>query len=126
MPQPTVAVVGASSDRSKFGIKSVRAHQQQGYRVFPVNPKGGVIEGFDVYTSLRELPERPTRISVYLPPHLTLKLLEEVAEVGCDELFLNPGSESPEVLARAAELGLEPIEACSIVDVGMRPSQLPD
>ena len=41
MSQPTVAIIGASTDRSKFGNKSVRAHLQQGYEVFPVNPKGG-------------------------------------------------------------------------------------
>ena len=39
--RPTVAVVGASNDRSKFGNRSVRAHVQSGFRVFPINPRGG-------------------------------------------------------------------------------------
>jgi hypothetical protein len=69
MPQPTVAIIGASADRSKFGNKSVRAHLAQGYRVFPVNPKGGEIEGIAVYKSLAEVPaERLDRISMYVPP----------------------------------------------------------
>ena len=45
MAKPTVAILGASADRSKFGNKSVRAHAQAGYDVYPVNPKGGTIEG---------------------------------------------------------------------------------
>ena len=36
MSQPTVAIIGASADRSKYGNKSVRAHQAQGYEVAKV------------------------------------------------------------------------------------------
>lgn len=126
MPRPTVAVLGASSDRAKFGNKSVRAHQRQGYEVFPVNPKGGEIEGLAVFRSLAEVPvERLDRVTVYLPPAIGLTALDDVAAKGCDELWLNPGSDAPEVVARARELGLEPIVACSIVDMGIDPQELP-
>jgi predicted CoA-binding protein len=127
VPQPTVAILGASADRSKFGNKSVRAHQQQGYDVYPVNPRGGEIEGLTVYQSLADVPvQRLTRISVYLPPHIVLKMLDEVVAKGCDEFWLNPGSDSDEVVAKARELGLDPIVACSIVDVGVSPHQFGD
>ncbi len=125
MSQPTVAVIGASANREKFGNKSVRAHAAQGYRVFPVNPKGGLIEGFQTYKSLEEIPvERLNRISLYVPPAVGITLLEQIAAKGCDELWLNPGSESEELAAKARELGLEPIIACSIVDVGVNPHDL--
>ena len=127
MSKPTVAILGASADREKFGNKSVRAHLQQGYDVYPVNPRGGEIEGLTVYKSLADVPvERLTRISVYLPPHIVLKMLDEIAAKGCDEFWLNPGSESDEVVAKARELGLDPIIACSIVDVGVSPHQFGD
>lgn len=124
---PTVAIIGASADRSKYGNKSVRAHLKQGYRVFPINPRGGEIEGLTAYQSLADTPvERFDRISMYVPPQVGLKMLPEIAAKGCDEFFLNPGSESPELEARAREMGLEPIVACSIVDVGSRPSEFED
>lgn len=127
MSKPTVAILGASADRSKFGNKSVRAHLQQGYDVYPVNPKGGQIEGLDVYRNLADIPvERLDRISVYLPPHVGLAMIDEIAAKPCDELWLNPGSESRELVERAAALGLNTVQACSIVDVGMSPSQLSD
>ncbi|MBC8357289.1 MAG: CoA-binding protein [Planctomycetes bacterium] len=127
MSKPTVAILGASADRSKFGNKSVRAHLQQGYDVYPVNPRGGEIEGLTVYESLADIPvERLSRISVYLPPHVGLKMLDEVVAKGCDEFWLNPGSDSDEVTAKARELGLDPIIACSIVDVGASPHNLGD
>ncbi|MCA9146969.1 MAG: CoA-binding protein [Planctomycetaceae bacterium] len=125
MSKPTVAVLGASADRSKFGNKSVRAHLQQGYDVYPINPRGGEIEGLKVYESLADVPvERLTRISVYLPPQIGLKMLAEIVAKGCDEFWLNPGSDSDEVVTKARELGLDPIVACSIVDVGVSPHQL--
>ena len=57
---------------------------------------------------------------------IALKALDEVAARGCDELWLNPGSDSPEMLARAKELGLPVIQACSIVALGVSPAQFGD
>jgi len=123
VPKPSVAILGASADRSKFGNKAIRAHLQQGYDVYPVNPKGGEIEGLAVSKSLAEVPvERLDRISVYLPPKIGLAMLDEIAAKGCDELWLNPGSESDELVEKAQSMGLEPIQACSIVALGVRPS----
>ncbi|MEQ8211947.1 MAG: CoA-binding protein [Lacipirellulaceae bacterium] len=121
---PTVAIIGASSDRSKFGNKSVRAHLKQGYDVYPVNPKGGEIEGLTAYASIGEVPvEHLDRISLYVPPTVGEKLLPAIAEKGCDELWLNPGSESEALVEAARQAGLEPIVACSIVDLGESPGQ---
>ena len=120
----TVAIIGASNDRAKYGNKAVRAHLQQGYSVFPVNPKESQIEGQPAFKSISEVPVRPQRVSVYLPPPLVLKVLPEIAAKGCDELWLNPGTESDEVLAEAERLGLNVVQACSIVAVGVSPEAL--
>jgi len=123
--RPTVAVVGASRDRSKFGNISVRAHLQQGYEVFPVNPHADEVEGLPAFESLSEVPaENLDRVTVYLPPDLTLDLLDEIAEVEPAEVWLNPGSSDEDVRARAEQLGIEIIEACSIVDLGVSPNSV--
>ncbi len=126
MARPSVAILGASADRAKFGNKSVRAHAQAGYDVYPVNPKGGQIEGLTVYRSLADVPvDHLTRVSVYLPPAIGLVALEEIASKGCDQVWFNPGSESAPILERARQLGLQAIAACSIVDLGLSPAQFP-
>lgn len=120
----TVAILGASADQSKFGNKSLRAHLRQGYTVYPVNPKGGVIEGLPVYQKLADVPEpKLDRISVYLPPAVGLAMIQEIADKGCQELWLNPGSESPELIAAAEAHGLNVIVACSIVNLGASPAE---
>lgn len=124
MSRPSVAILGASADRTKYGNKSVRAHIEGGYDVYPVNPKGGQIEGLTVYVDLASVPvERLDRISVYLPPAVTVEMLRQIAAKGCGELWLNPGSESPAAINEARRLGLQPIQACSIVDLGLSPRQ---
>src|SRR5688572_24241887 len=102
----TVAVIGASSNRSKFGNKAVRAFQQQGYTVYPVNPNEAEVEGLATFKSIEEVPVRPEKVTVYVPPPVLVKLLPDIAAKGCDELWLNPGTESDEVLAEAERLGL--------------------
>ena len=118
----TVAIVGASNDRSKYGNKAVRAFLQQGCQVYPVNPRESVIEGLPAFPGIRDVPVRPQMVSVYLPPALLLKVLPDIAARGCDELWLNPGTESAEVLAEAQRLGLNVIQACSIVGAGLSPA----
>ena len=120
----TVAVIGASSNREKWGNKAVRAFLQQGYTVYPVNPNEPEVEGLQTYPGIKAVPVRPGTITVYLPPQRLLKLLPDIAERGCDELFLNPGTESAEVLAECRRLGLNPIQACSIIAVGVPPGRL--
>ncbi len=123
MAKPAVAVVGASKDPSKYGNKAVRAYLQQGYDVYPVNPREETIEGLKCYRSVLDVPAELDRISVYLPPAVGLKVLDEIAAKGAREVWLNPGADSDEVVGRARELGLEPIVACSILGVGEDPDQ---
>jgi len=120
----TIAIIGASANREKYGNKAVRAYLQQGYTVYPVNPKEKEIEGLRCYPSIRDVPERPAIVSVYLPPAKVLEVLPDIAAKGCDELWLNPGTASDEVLAEARRLGLNVIQACSILGVGMSPKDL--
>jgi len=120
----SVAVIGASNHRNKYGNKAVRAFVQQGYQVYPINPHEEHVEGLPAFKSILDLPVRPQMVSVYIPPMILLKLLPDIAARGCDELWLNPGAESPEVLQQAERLGLNVIQACSIMAVGLSPAHL--
>ena len=120
----SVVVLGASADRRKFGNKAVRAFRQQGWSVYPVNPKETEIEGLPCYVGIPGVPVRPQMVSVYLPPAVLLKVLPEIAAKGCDELWLNPGTESDAVLSEADRLGLNVVQACSIVAMGVSPASL--
>lgn len=122
--RPTVAIIGASSDRTKFGNKAVRAFLQQDYEVFPVNPREKEIEGIQCYASLADIPAKLDMVSIYVPPVVALKVLEDVAQKGAREVWLNPGTESDDVIEKATELKLHVITDCSIMAIGVDPESI--
>ena len=123
MPK-VVAVVGASSNRSKFGNRAVRAFQQQGYTVVPINPHEAEIEGLKAYPSVLDVPGPIDMASMYVPPEIGEQVIDEIARKGIAEVWLNPGAESDELIARARALNIQPIVACSIVAIGENPYAL--
>jgi hypothetical protein len=64
----TVAVVGASTNRSNFGNKAVRAYHQQGWVVYPVNPKGDAIKGSRMHRTLTQERHPIHRVTLHMPP----------------------------------------------------------
>jgi len=117
-----VAVIGASRDREKFGNKAVRAYHAHGHSVFPVNLREAEIEGLPAFRSVADIPVPIDVVLVYVPPETTLRLLPAIAERHPKQLYLNPGSEDDAVVARAEQLGLKPLLACSIIAIGDSPS----
>ena len=119
----SIAIIGASTNRSKYGNAAVRTYKDRGWTVYPVNPNHADIEGLPAFASVRDVPQPVHRVSVYLPPSVLLDILDDIAAVHPDEVWLNPGSESKDVLDKAESLGLNIIRACSIVDQGASPTE---
>jgi predicted CoA-binding protein len=119
-----VAVIGASSNRTKFGNRAVRAFRQQGYTVVPINPHEAEVEGLKTYASVLDVPGTVDMASLYVPPHIGEQVIGDIARKGISEVWLNPGAESDELIARARALHIQPIVACSIVAIGENPYRL--
>jgi len=120
-----VMVIGASRDKSKYGNKAVRAYQQKGHEVLPVNPNADEIEGARAYADIASVPGPIDRATVYLPEDAGRNAMDELAERGdVQEVFLNPGADEDSVVGQAKRKGLNVRTACSIVDIGVSPDQL--
>ena len=116
-----VAVVGASRDRRKFGNKAVRAFRDAGHTVIPINPHETDVEGERTYASVLDVPGPIDMATVYVPGHIGVKVMADIAKKGIPEVWLNPGSESDALVALAKSLKIQPIQACSIVGIGENP-----
>ena len=120
----TIAVIGASSNRRKYGNRAVRAYARQGYTVYPVHPSAQTVEGLKAYRSILDIPAAELdRVSFYVPPDIGLHVIEDVARKPVKEVWLNPGADSAALIARGEALGLRMIVACSIVAIGEDPHQ---
>ena len=121
MPK-TVAVVGASSSRGKFGNKALRAFQAEGYHVLAINPNEREIEGLKTYASVLDVPGPIDVATVYVQPDVTLRLLDEFERKGIAEIWVNPGAEDDAVMAEARRRKMNVFFACSIIGIGRSPA----
>jgi uncharacterized protein len=119
-----VAVIGASSNRRKFGNRALRAYRQQGYTAIPINPNEAEVEGVKTYASVLDVPGAIDMASFYVPPEIGERIIEDVAKKQIPEVWLNPGAESDALIARARALDIRPIVACSIIAIGENPYDL--
>ncbi|HKC58170.1 MAG TPA: CoA-binding protein, partial [Vicinamibacterales bacterium] len=85
----TVAVIGASSDRRKFGNKAFRAFQQEGHTVIPINPNEASVEGVATYPSVTDVPGPIDMATVYVPPEVGITLLEGFEKKKIAEIWIN-------------------------------------
>ena len=119
----TVAVIGASSNRWKFGNKALRVFAKQGYTVLAINPNEKSIEGYPTFASVLDVPGTIDMATLYVPPEIGVRVMEEIARKGIAEVWLNPGADGAAVVRRARELGVGIIQACSIMAIGDSPGR---
>lgn len=102
-------VVGASSNRDKYGNKVLRCYQQNNRPVIPVHPKEKQVEGIDCVSSVADLPNTVGSISIITPPAVTEKVVEAAAAKGIKNIWMQPGAESPAAVQFCEEHGLNVI-----------------
>jgi predicted CoA-binding protein len=119
----TVAVVGASSNRDKFGNKALRAFENRGYTVIPINPTETEVEGHRAYATVMDVPEAIDMATIYVPPAVGVRVMDDLAKKGIPEVWLNPGADDRRVVEKARALGLKTVLHCSIIAIGESPSR---
>ena len=119
----TVAVVGASSNRDKYGNKALRAFERRGYTVIPINPTETEVEGHRAYATVMDVPDAIDMATIYVPPAVGVSVMDDLAKKGIPEVWLNPGADDRRVVEKARALGLKTVIHCSIIAIGESPSR---
>ena len=116
------AVVGASSNRDKYGNKVLRVYQQQDKTVFPIHPKETEIEGLQAYPDLDSLPEPVHGVSIITPPPVTETIMDDIIRLGIQQVWIQPGAESETGIRKAEQAGVNVIAygPCILVVMGFR------
>lgn len=116
------AVVGASTDRSKYGNKVLRCFHQHDYSVVPFNPREKMIEGLAVAKSLTDCRPVPHAISIITPPDVTEKIVKQAVELGIKHIWMQPGAGNAAAVATCQQAGCSVISGgpCILVVLGYR------
>jgi len=116
------AVVGASTDRSKYGNKVVRTYLQNGLSVTPVNPKADEVEGIPAVASLADIEQPVHGISVITPPSVTEGVVREAIRLGIQHIWMQPGAENAAAVEAAEAAGINVLHSgpCLLVVLGFR------
>lgn len=102
----TIAVVGASDTSGKPAHDIPRYLKSQGYRIVPVNPRGGEIVGERAFASLREVDVPIDIVEVFRPPDEAETVAREAVAVGAKVLWFQPDTQSDEALRAVADSGV--------------------
>ncbi|OTB06479.1 hypothetical protein M426DRAFT_318890 [Hypoxylon sp. CI-4A] len=104
------AVVGASTNPTKFGHKVFTWYHAHSLPVTPINPASATIETrYGVHPTVKSLADLPdpehTSLSVITPAPVTLNVLKEAKKLGIPAVWLQPGTYDEAVIkyARGAE-----------------------
>lgn len=112
---PSVAVIGASAKPERYSHQAIVGYLAAGWTVHPVSPSGEAVLGRPGYQRIEEVPGPLDIVCLYVNPTVGLGLIPAIAAKAPKLLWLNPGTESPELIAAAKAAGLKLVEACTLV-----------
>ena len=103
----SIAVVGASSDPTKFSYGVMRVLHESGYEMIPVNPMeaGKEIRGLKVYESLSAIGKPVDMVQVFRTSEAALDVAKEAIEIGAKVLWMQIGVRNDEAAHLAEKCG---------------------
>lgn len=114
-----LAVFGVSQDSSKYGNKIFTTLLDKGFTVYGINPKGGVVNGKELYPSLAQVPARVHTAIMVVPPAALISAVEQCIESGVKEIWFQPGAQSADAFNRAEQAGLRAVNGCYMAANGL-------
>jgi predicted CoA-binding protein len=99
----TYALIGASANKEKYGFKVLENLLEAGFKVIPINPKGGKILEQKVYTSINDIKQDVDVAIFVVPSQVTQVVIDDVLNKGIKKIWLQPGSENEEIIRKCEE-----------------------
>ena len=120
MPNPyqnkTIAVFGVSQDSSKYGYKIFHTLFQKGFKVYGINPKGGQVDGQNLYVLAADVPGIIDVAIMVIPPAALLGAVEQCKAKGVKEIWFQPGAQEDSAFVLATAAGIRAVNACFMAE----------
>ena len=92
------AIAGSFRNETKYAYRIFKKLKEKGYTVFPVNPRGGEIEGSKCYPNIKDIPGDIDVVNIVTPPKVTRNIVKDCKEIGVTRVWLQPGAEDKEAI----------------------------
>jgi predicted CoA-binding protein len=105
----TIAMVGASSDATKFSYGVLRVLHETGYDMIPVNPNevGKEIRGLKCYESLKAIERPVDMVQVFRSSDAAYQVTQEAIEIGAKVVWMQLGVRNDDAAKLAEAAGLK-------------------
>ena len=105
----TIAMVGASPDKTKFSYGVLRVLHETGYKMIPINPTPGLreIRGLKVYPTLESVDQEIDMVEVFRSPKELVKIAKETIKINAKVLWGQIGVRNDEAARIAEEAGIK-------------------
>lgn len=120
------AVVGASSDRNKYGNKVLRCYLHRDKIVYPVNNHEKQIEGILCVSAVRDLSLQVASISIVTPPQITEEIVIQAIKKGITNIWMQPGADNEKAVSICQEKGINVIFGGPCILVNLKFKDLVD
>ncbi|HXS12967.1 MAG TPA: CoA-binding protein [Acidobacteriaceae bacterium] len=113
----TLAVIGLSDDPTRPSHSVSAYMQSHGYRILPVNPAVAHVLGERSYPSLADLPDHPDVVNVFRLPRYIPAIVEEMIDLGLQNLWLQLGIINEPAAIKAQQAGIHVVmDRCILIE----------
>lgn len=109
-------IIGASPNLDRYAFQAATQLKQYGHEFVPIGIKRGEVLG-QAIQDIRTLPviHGVDTVTMYVRAELQAPYYDYILDLKPKRIIFNPGTENYEFAQQAKKLGVEPIEACTLV-----------
>lgn len=111
-------VLGASPDNTRYSFRAVQQLAAKGYEVVPVGVREGEVAGLKIIKGMPPVSDVHT-VTMYIGAKRQPEYYDYLLGLNPKRIIFNPGAENQELFLLARQCGIEVLNACTLVMLGV-------
>ena len=127
LAQKKIAVVGVSDKRDTGCNLAYNKFKENGYQVFPVNPRISTFNGATCYPDLKSIPDKPEAVFILASPKVTDQIVQQCVDLGVKHVWMHcMMGTKPGLAAGMTSVSQEAVELCKANGITVIPGSCPN
>jgi uncharacterized protein len=127
LAQKKIAVVGVSDKRETGCNLAYNKFKENGYQVFPVNPRISTFNGATCYPDLKSIPDKPEAVFILASPKVTDQIVQQCVDLGIKHVWMHcMMGTKPGLAASMTSVSQEAVELCKANGITVIPGSCPN